>query len=77
MALDTNKHVESIIGSVVGLFYAGGVSGCVLNSILADRIGRKRTVAIAGVIQVISNACLAGSVNIAMFITFRFFAGLS
>lgn len=42
---------------------------------LMCRFGRKWTVIVASIILLISTACLAGSVNIAMFIVFRFFAG--
>lgn len=76
MALATNPNAESLIGTMTGLFYVGGVVGCVLNAILADRIGRKRTMIVASTILVIATACLAGSVNIGMFIAFRFFVGL-
>jgi MFS family permease len=58
------------------LFYAGGVFGAILSTYLADSIGRKWTAAIGSVILVVSTACLAGSVNIAMFIVFRFFVGM-
>lgn len=76
MGLATNPHFESLIGTMTGLFYAGGVFGCVLNSWMADRFGRKLTVCTAYLILLISTACLAGSVNIGMFIAFRFFVGL-
>ncbi|KAF2494373.1 MFS transporter [Lophium mytilinum] len=76
MGLATNKHAESLIGTMTGLFYAGGVFGCLLNAWMADRFGRKITVCTGAVINIISTACLAGSVNIGMFIAFRFFCGV-
>jgi len=76
MGLATNPNTESLIGTTVGLFYVGGVFGCILNAYLADKIGRKRTEIVAAVILLISTACLAGSVNIGMFIAFRFFVGV-
>ena len=76
MGLATNPNAASLIGTCVGLFYVGGVFGCILNAWLADKIGRKWTSATGSVIMVISTACLAGSVNIGMFIAFRFFVGL-
>lgn len=76
MGLATNPNAEALIGTVVGLFYAGGVFGCILNSFLADTIGRKWTTAVGALILTIATACLAGSVNIAMFIAFRFFVGV-
>ncbi|KAI9743673.1 MAG: hypothetical protein M1818_002989 [Claussenomyces sp. TS43310] len=76
MHLATNPNAEGLIGTVTGLFYAGGVFGCILNAWMADRFGRKWTVITASIILIIATACLAGSVNIAMFIVFRFFVGL-
>jgi MFS family permease len=76
MGLATNPNTESLIGTAVGLFYAGGVFGCVLNAYLADKIGRKWTAIVAAVILLIATGCLAGSVNIGMFIAFRFFVGV-
>ncbi|EXJ90151.1 hypothetical protein A1O3_03220 [Capronia epimyces CBS 606.96] len=76
MGLATNPNAEGLIGTVVGLFYAGGVFGALLNTYLADSLGRRWTTAIGSIILVISTGCLAGSVNIAMFIVFRFFVGM-
>lgn len=75
MGLDTNPNSQALIGALTSLFYAGGAFGCVFHSFLADRFGRKVTLITASVILLISEACLAGSVNIAMFIAFRFFVG--
>ncbi|KAL6231990.1 general substrate transporter [Aspergillus navahoensis] len=77
MKLDTSSNTKAITGTLTGLYYAGGVFGCLLNSYLADRIGRKGTAITAHIILLISSACLAGSVNVAMFIVFRFFVGAS
>jgi MFS family permease len=76
MGLATNPNAEGLTGTVVGLFYAGGVFGAILSTYLADSIGRKWTAALGSIILVVSTACLAGSVNIAMFIVFRFFVGM-
>jgi MFS family permease len=76
MGLATNPDAESLIGTMTGLFYAGGVFGCLLNSWMADKYGRKPTVIVAAAINIVSTACLAGSVNVGMFIAFRFFVGL-
>ncbi|KAL4939227.1 hypothetical protein BDV06DRAFT_225198 [Aspergillus oleicola] len=77
MGLAERSDEQGITGTATGLFYAGGVFGCLLNSWMADRYGRKRTVIVANTILLISSACLSGSVSIAMFIVFRFFIGLS
>ena len=75
MGLDTDTHLESILGACVSLFYAGGFFGALFNSWCADALGRKLSIAIACGIMVVSTALCAGSVHIAMFIVFRFFTG--
>lgn len=42
---------------------------------LVRRYGRKWTVVAGSLILMVATACLAGSINIGMFIAFRFFAG--
>lgn len=76
MNLTHRTDVPALIGTATGLFYAGGACGAILNSYLADRIGRKWTVCTAAIISIIATACTAGSVNIGMFIAFRFFVGV-
>ncbi|GAB7356243.1 hypothetical protein MBLNU459_g7058t1 [Dothideomycetes sp. NU459] len=77
MGLDeADTDLNAVIGTITGLFYVGGFVGVILNSYLADKIGRKMTSLSAGIILVVSAGCLAGSINVAMFETFRFFAGL-
>ncbi|KAL4860855.1 general substrate transporter [Aspergillus spectabilis] len=77
MELDTRSDADGITGTLTGLYYAGGIFGCLLNGYLADHIGRKGTAITAYITLLISSACLAGSVNVAMFIVFRFFVGAS
>lgn len=76
MGLATNPDAESLIGTMTGLFYVGGVVGVIINAYLVDKIGRRWTTGVGALILTISTACLAGSVNIAMFIVFRFFSGV-
>ncbi|KAE8331438.1 general substrate transporter [Aspergillus sergii] len=72
----TAENSAALTGTITGMYHAGGVFGCLLNSYLADRIGRKWTASVAHIILLVSSACLCGSVHVAMFIVFRFFAGL-
>lgn len=57
------------------LFYAGGLFGALFNSWFADRFGRKTAIMGGCIVSIIANALCAGSVHVAMFIVFRFFAG--
>jgi len=76
MGLDTNPHAESLTAAGVRLFYIGGILGTLLNAWMADAYGRKRTAFVGAVVLLISTACLAGSVNITMFIVFRLLVGV-
>lgn len=51
------------------------VLGALLSSWLAERLGRKKAILIGCVTACIGGALQAGSVNLAMFIIFRFVNG--
>lgn len=59
-----------------GLYTAGGLVGALSSSWLADRLGRKKQIFGAAIAAVIGGALQAGSVNVGMFIFFRFVNGL-
>lgn len=70
-----NSNAASIKGALNSLFYAGGFFGCIFNSWYIDRFGRKASIGTACIIMIVSSALCAGSVNVTMFIIFRFFTG--
>jgi len=74
---ESNPHTAQIEGAMNSLFYAGGFFGSIFNSWYADRFGRRTAIATACVIMIISAALCAGSVDVAMFIVFRFCTGWS
>jgi MFS family permease len=76
MGLDTNPNATQLIGAMNALFYTGGFFGCFMVGYFADKYGRKAVLAGGVSLILVSNALLAGSVNIAMFIVFRFFCGM-
>jgi MFS family permease len=75
MGLVTASNATQIFGAMNALFYVGGFIGCFFNAWYADRYGRKVAIATGSVTVLISAALLAGSVNVAMFIAFRFTTG--
>lgn len=75
MGLDTRPNASGLEGAMNALFYAGGFFGALFTSWFADYAGRLRTIGLACIIQVIAAALCAGSVNVGMFIAFRFFTG--
>lgn len=74
--LATRPHANNLIGAMNGLFQAGAFFGALCISWIADRFGRKMAITVPAILVVISGALLAGSVNIGMFIAFRFFSGM-
>lgn len=76
MGLDTAPNAAALIGTMNGLFYTGGFIGTAFIGRLSDRYGRKFSLILGTSIILVSNALLAGSVNVPMFIVFRFFQGL-
>lgn len=74
MSLD-GPHAEAISGAMNSLFYTGGVAGAICHGWVANRYGRKISIAMGSAILVVSQTLLCGSVNAAMFIVFRFFSG--
>ncbi|KAK4539179.1 hypothetical protein LTR36_001179 [Oleoguttula mirabilis] len=73
--LDTRPDATSLISTMNGLYQVGGFFGVFTVSYFADRWGRRAAIGVSALITVLSGALLAGSVNVAMFIVFRFFSG--
>ncbi|EXJ91709.1 hypothetical protein A1O3_00259 [Capronia epimyces CBS 606.96] len=74
MGLNASNEA-SLTGAMNSLYYAGGVFGAVCHGWMADRFGRKIDIFAGATMIVVSQALIAGSVNPAMFIVFRFFCG--
>lgn len=72
----TRPNGTSLISAMNGLFQAGAFFGAICISWVADAWGRKTSISVAAFLVVLSGALLAGSVHIAMFLVFRFFAGM-
>ncbi|KAJ5587147.1 uncharacterized protein N7459_002912 [Penicillium hispanicum] len=70
------SYTTSIIGTVQGIFYAGGIIGCGIVAWLADKVGRRLSIQITCAICIISAIIQAASVHIAMLLVARFFNGV-
>ncbi|KAL1897470.1 hypothetical protein Sste5346_004208 [Sporothrix stenoceras] len=75
MNLATATNAVALIGATNGLYYTGGAFGSLFSGYIVHKYGRKKCAALAALIILISSGIIAGSVHIAMFITFRFFQG--
>lgn len=73
--LDTNPDAATLIGTINGLFQAGGFLGTLSCFLLADKFGRRKALALWAGVTVISGALQAGSVTIGMFMAMRCLAG--
>ncbi|KAJ9615767.1 hypothetical protein H2200_001844 [Cladophialophora chaetospira] len=71
----TRSNGTDLISTMNGLFQTGGVIGTLLLPTVADKYGRKWACAVPAILAIISGAIMAGSVNVGMFIAFRFVAG--
>ncbi|KIX91946.1 uncharacterized protein Z520_12335 [Fonsecaea multimorphosa CBS 102226] len=69
------KNESAIIGATTSLFFAGGFFGSFFSFWVGDRWGRKIVILVGALIVCASAALAAGSVNIGMFIVFRFWTG--
>jgi MFS family permease len=70
------SHTNAIEGTLNGLFSAGGFTGALAMSWMADRLGRKLSIQIASVICVIGAAIQGGSINVGMLLASRFITGI-
>ncbi|KAK4569539.1 hypothetical protein LTR86_003302 [Recurvomyces mirabilis] len=75
MKLDTRPDGTDLLSTTNGLFQTGGVIGTLMLPSIADKWGRRWACAAACILLVISGAVMTASVEIGMFIAFRFFAG--
>ncbi|KAH9211041.1 general substrate transporter, partial [Leptodontidium sp. 2 PMI_412] len=75
MGLNTAHNATELLSATNGLYYAGACLGALAGPYISDQWGRKWGLAFASVILIISAAFMAGSVNIAMFLVFRFWSG--
>ncbi len=73
--LDTRSDATALISTMNGIYQVGGFLGVFTVSWFADKWGRRAAIGVSALITLISGALLAGSVNVAMLIVFRFFSG--
>lgn len=77
MGLADRADAKDLIGLTGSMYQVGGLIGTFTMSYFSDRWGRRVGIAIPTTNTIICAALLAGSVNIEMFIAFRFFAGMA
>ncbi len=71
------EYSNQIIGTIFGLFSAGAIFGALFVGWLCDAYGRKISLVVAAIINVLGGALQTGSVHVGMFITARFITGFA
>ena len=66
---------QAITGAINGIFCAGATFGALMVGWMSEARGRKMTLYVSAVINIVGEGLEAGSVNIAMFLVSRFIAG--
>jgi MFS family permease len=64
-----------VMGATFSLFAFGAAVGGIVQGWTADWIGRKKTLAVAGLTSTVGAALVAGSVNVPMLVTTRILHG--
>lgn len=70
-------YTNRMTGTVFGLFSAGAIFGSLFVSWLCDAYGRKMSLLVAALINIVGGALQTGSVHIGMFIVARFVTGFA
>jgi MFS family permease len=74
--LQSVDRSAAITGAINGLYQAGGLFGTLSTTLLADRLGRRKTIVCGSFFVVIGGALQTGSIHIAMFMVARFLTGI-
>jgi len=74
--LDKRSNASDLLGTINGVFQAGGFIGTLSCLGTADWLGRRKALLAAAVLTIIGGALQAGSVNIGMYIAMRAITGM-
>ena len=66
-----NNPNSTVTGGIVSTFQGGAVLGTIINMVIADRLGRKRTIAAGSIVSLIGCILQAAAVNMAMLMVGR------
>lgn len=74
--LDKKPNASDLLGTINGVFQAGGFIGTLSCLGTADWLGRRKALLVAAILTVVGGALQAGSVNIGMYIAMRAITGM-
>lgn len=72
-----NRPNDNLTGGIVSSFQGGAILGTIITFFTADKLGRKKTIALGALLATIGCALQAGAVNMTMIIIGRFIAGVA
>lgn len=76
--IEKSWHLGAVAEGVVGSSFAfGAIFGAAFAARLTDRLGRKNTILLAGVVFAIATLCCALSPDVTLFVAFRLIAGIA
>ena len=70
-------YSNSMIETAFGLFAAGAIFGALFNGWYCDAYGRRKTLVVAAVVNIVGGALQAGSAHVGMFLAARFITGFA
>ncbi|KAG9231985.1 putative transporter [Amylocarpus encephaloides] len=71
------KNVSSLTGAIVSMGSAGNAIGCLVNGLLLERLGRRKTLAYSTFFTIVGSAFQTASNGVALMIIGRFVAGFA
>ena len=74
---EASANEESLIGAMAGVFQAGGFFGIFVTTYIMDIWGRKAGMLFCSIVGLVGGALVCAAQNVAMFIAFKFVAGMS
>lgn len=74
---EASSNQAAVIGAMAGVFQAGGVFGIFSTTYIMDKWGRKPGMIFCSLVGLVGGALVCAAQNTAMFIAFKFVAGLS
>lgn len=72
-----NNPSDTVQGGIVSSFQGGAIAGTIVTFVVADKLGRKRTIALGSAFATLGCALQAGAASMVMLIIGRFIAGMA
>lgn len=72
-----NNPSDTVDGGIVSSFQGGAIAGTIVTFLAADKLGRKKTIALGAAFATLGCALQAGAVAMSMLIIGRFIAGIA